>query len=89
MENQNKAFEAFKKGDFDAYPIYTSSIWMMKTDFDAVKKGWVLKQKNYNWNPWAIRGSPSTAEGQIQGRPRATGALFPDRPGAHERKTDV
>ena len=56
MEDRNKALEAFKKGDFDAYPIYTSSIWMMQTDFKAVKKGWVAKQKIYNYEPKAYQG---------------------------------
>jgi len=41
MEDQNKTLEAFKKGDFDAYAIYTSSLWMKQTDFEAVHKdGW-------------------------------------------------
>jgi microcin C transport system substrate-binding protein len=56
MEDQNKVLEAFKKGDFDVYPIYTSSIWVMKTDFDAVKKGWVVKQNNYNGEPIGYQG---------------------------------
>jgi ABC-type dipeptide transport system, periplasmic component len=56
MEDQNKTLEAFKKGDFDAYAIYTSSLWMKQTDFDAVQKGWVVKQKVYNMEPKAYQG---------------------------------
>jgi microcin C transport system substrate-binding protein len=56
MEDQNKVLEAFKKGDFDAYPMYTSSIWMMKTDFDAVRKGWVARQEIYNNEPKGFQG---------------------------------
>ena len=56
MEDQNKTLEAFKKGDFDAYAIYTSSLWMKQTDFEAVQKGWVVKQKVYNMEPKAYQG---------------------------------
>lgn len=56
MEDRNKALEAFKKGEFDAYPIFTSSIWEKKTDFDQVKKGWVVKQRIYNKEPKGYQG---------------------------------
>ncbi|MDR0515723.1 MAG: extracellular solute-binding protein [Fibromonadaceae bacterium] len=56
MEDRNKALEALKKGDFDAYPIYTSSIWMKQTDFDAVSKGYVLKNRVFNEEPIGFQG---------------------------------
>jgi len=56
MEDRNKALEALKKGDFDAYPIYTSSIWMNQTNFDAVKKGYVLKNRVFNEEPKSFQG---------------------------------
>ncbi|MDR2580644.1 MAG: ABC transporter substrate-binding protein [Fibromonadaceae bacterium] len=56
MGDRNKALEALKKGDFDAYPIYTSSIWMKQTDFDAVKKGYVLKNRVFNEEPKGFQG---------------------------------
>lgn len=56
MEDRNKALEAFKKGDFDVYPIYTSSIWAKQTDFDQVEKGWVVKQRIYNREPMGFQG---------------------------------
>jgi microcin C transport system substrate-binding protein len=56
MEDRNKALEAFKKGDFDAYAIYTSSIWAKQTDFDQVQKGWVVKQRIYNQEPKGFQG---------------------------------
>ena len=56
MEDRNKALEALKKGDFDAYPIYTSSIWINQTDFDAVKKGYVLKNRVFNQEPKGFQG---------------------------------
>lgn len=56
MSDRNKALEAFKKGVFDAYPIYTSSIWMKKTNFEQVRKGWVVKQAVYNKEPKGYQG---------------------------------
>jgi microcin C transport system substrate-binding protein len=56
MEDRNKALEAFKKQDFDAYAIYTSSIWMKQTDFEAVEKGWAVKQRVYNKEPIGFQG---------------------------------
>ena len=56
MEDQTKVLEAFKKQNFDAYALYTSSIWMKQTDFEAVKKGYVAKQKIYNKEPIGFQG---------------------------------
>jgi len=56
MEDRNKALEAFKKGDFDVYPIYTSSIWAKQTEFDQVEKGWVVRQRIYNREPMGFQG---------------------------------
>ncbi|MCF0214985.1 MAG: ABC transporter substrate-binding protein [Fibrobacteraceae bacterium] len=56
MNDQTKALEAFKKQDFDAYAIYTSSIWMKQTDFDAVKNGWAVKQRIFNKEPIGFQG---------------------------------
>lgn len=56
MEDQTKVLEAFKKQNFDAYALYTSSIWMKQTDFEAVQKGYVVKQKIYNKEPIGFQG---------------------------------
>jgi len=56
MEDRVKALEAFKKGVFDAYAIYTSSIWIKQTEFDAVKKGWVARQRIFNKEPKGFQG---------------------------------
>lgn len=56
MEDRNKALEALKKGDFSAYPIYTSSIWTKQTDFDAINKGYVLKNRVFNEEPIGFQG---------------------------------
>lgn len=56
MEDQIKGLEAFKKQDFDAYPVYTSSIWMKQTDFPAVQKHWALRQRIFNQEPIGFQG---------------------------------
>ena len=56
MEDQNKALEAFRKGDFDVFPVYTASIWSEKTRFDEVKKGWVARHRVYNREPKGFQG---------------------------------
>ncbi len=56
MNDQTKALEAFKKQDINAYAIYTSSIWMKQTDFDALQKGWAVKQRVFNKEPIGFQG---------------------------------
>jgi microcin C transport system substrate-binding protein len=56
MTDQNKVLEAFKKGEFDAYPIYTSLIWANQTKFEQVNKGWVVRQSIYNKEPRGFQG---------------------------------
>jgi microcin C transport system substrate-binding protein len=56
MEDQNKTLESFKKGDIDAYPIYTASLWATQTDFDQIKKGWVAKERIFNKEPIGFQG---------------------------------
>ncbi len=56
MEDRSKALEAFKKGVFDAYAVYTSSIWMKKTEFNEVEKNWVARQRIYNKEPKGFQG---------------------------------
>ncbi len=56
MDDRNKALEAFEKGDFDIYPVYTASIWAEQTNFDAIRKGWVVKHSVYNHAPMGYQG---------------------------------
>jgi microcin C transport system substrate-binding protein len=56
MEDRDKALEAFKKGDFDVYPVYTAAIWAEKTHFDQVTKGWVARHNIYNREPLGFQG---------------------------------
>lgn len=54
-EREN-AFEAFKKGMIDLYPIYTARIWVNETQGDKFFKNWIVKQKIFNHNPVGFQG---------------------------------
>ncbi len=56
LEDRNAVMEAFKKGDFDLYAVYTSSIWIQQTDFESVRKNWVVRQEVYNQEPKSFQG---------------------------------
>lgn len=56
MEDQTKVLEAFKKQDFDIYALYTSSIWIKQTDFEAVQKGYAVRQRVFNQEPIGFQG---------------------------------
>ena len=56
MEDRTKALEALKKGDFDAYPIYTASIWEKQTNFSQIKNGYIQKNRVFNQEPKGFQG---------------------------------
>jgi microcin C transport system substrate-binding protein len=56
MADQNKVLEAFRKGEFDTYAVYTASIWANQTQFEQVKNGWVVRQNIYNREPKGFQG---------------------------------
>lgn len=53
---RGNAFEAFKKGLFDLYAIYTSRLWVNETKGEKFDKNWIAKQKVYNHNPIGFQG---------------------------------
>ncbi|MDD5198352.1 MAG: extracellular solute-binding protein [Terrimicrobiaceae bacterium] len=55
-EDRNKVLEMLKKGDIDAYPVYTAQIWAEKTDFPQVQKNWIVRQNVFNKEPKAFQG---------------------------------
>lgn len=55
-EDRNKVLEMLKKGDIDAYPIYTAQIWAEKTDFPQVQNNWVVRQSVFNKEPKSFQG---------------------------------
>lgn len=56
MEDRNKALDAFRKGDFDSYAVYTASIWAERTHLDPIDKGRVARREIYNREPIGFQG---------------------------------
>jgi microcin C transport system substrate-binding protein len=54
-EREN-AFEAFKKGLIDLYPVYTSRLWVNETKGDRFSNAWIVKQKVYNAKAIGFQG---------------------------------
>jgi len=54
-EREN-AFEAFKKGQIDIFPVYTSRIWVNETRGEKFLKNWIVKQKVANYRPIGFQG---------------------------------
>lgn len=56
IEDRNAALEAFKKGDYDMFAVYTASTWAQQTNFDDVQKGYVVRQEISNKEPRGFQG---------------------------------
>jgi microcin C transport system substrate-binding protein len=55
-EEQENAYDAFKKGEIDLYPVYTSRIWMQETQGKSFENNWIVKQRVHNFNPIGFQG---------------------------------
>lgn len=53
---RTNAFEAFKKGIIDLFPVYTSRIWINETNGDVFLKNHIIKQKVHNHKPIGFQG---------------------------------
>ena len=56
IRTQELEFELFKKGKLDLFTVGDGARWAKQTDFKAIQKGWVLKQKIYSDSPAGVRG---------------------------------
>ncbi|HYH01996.1 MAG TPA: ABC transporter substrate-binding protein, partial [Bacillota bacterium] len=54
--DENMAFEAFKKGDFDIYTGVSAKRWVTETNSLPFKKNWIIKQKVFNYAPQGFQG---------------------------------
>lgn len=54
-EREN-AFEAFKKGLVDLFPIYTARQWVNGTKGERFSKNWIIKQKVFNHKAVGFQG---------------------------------
>lgn len=55
-EDRVNAFEAFKKGDIDMFPVYTARLWVEETKGEKFARNWIVKQKIFNHNPVGFQG---------------------------------
>jgi microcin C transport system substrate-binding protein len=53
---RTNAFEAFKKGIIDLFPVYTSRIWINETGGDGFVKNHIIRQKIHNHKPVGFQG---------------------------------
>jgi microcin C transport system substrate-binding protein len=56
VRDRELAFEKFKAGELDYYKVLRAQRWAEETGFEAVRKGWVRKQKIYNEQPQSFSG---------------------------------
>ncbi len=54
--NTTDAFDLFKKGEIDIYPVYVSRIWMNETSGEKFDKRWIVKQNIHNYDPVGFQG---------------------------------
>jgi len=53
---EENAFEAFKKGLMDVYPVYMSRIWVQETRGRKFENNWIIKQRVENHQPVGFQG---------------------------------
>ena len=56
FEEQENAFEAFKKGDIDLFPVYTARMWVNEIKGEKFEKNWIVRQKVQNHQPVGFQG---------------------------------
>ncbi|MFZ4395621.1 MAG: extracellular solute-binding protein [Kiritimatiellia bacterium] len=53
---QENAFEAFKKGELDIYPVYMSRLWNQEAAGEKFDRHWIVKQRIRNHRPVGFQG---------------------------------
>ncbi|MBU2488930.1 MAG: extracellular solute-binding protein [Proteobacteria bacterium] len=56
FEERENAFEAFKKGQVDLFPVYTARLWVNETTGEKFEKNWIVRQKVQNREPVGFQG---------------------------------
>lgn len=54
-EREN-AFEAFRKGEIDIFPIYTARIWAREIRGERFDRNWIVRQAVHNHSPIGFQG---------------------------------
>ncbi len=56
FSERENAFEAFRKGELDLFPIYTARLWAKELEGDRFDKAWIVRQKIGNHSPVGFQG---------------------------------
>jgi microcin C transport system substrate-binding protein len=56
ISNDDMAFEAFKKGDFDLFVEGSAKRWVMHSESEKFNMNWLVKQKIFNYEPQGFSG---------------------------------
>ncbi len=56
LQEQMAAFELFKKGEIDLFPVYISKRWHTETGGEKFQKNWIVKQRIFNESPASFQG---------------------------------
>lgn len=54
--DQDNAYESFRRGIIDIFPVYMAKQWVSDTVGERFDKNWVVKQKVYNNKPTGFQG---------------------------------
>ena len=72
---QDNAFEALKKGDIDAYAVYTARLWANETKGGRFDKNHIVKQRITNHQPVGFQGFAMNMRRQPFDDPRVRRSL--------------
>jgi microcin C transport system substrate-binding protein len=56
VRDENLAFEMFKKGELDAFPIGRARQWVEELNFEQIQRGLIQKRKVFNHEPHGFAG---------------------------------
>lgn len=56
FEERQNAFEAFRKGELDVFPVYTAHVWANQTRGEHYDRNWIVKQEIENKKPVGFQG---------------------------------
>ena len=54
--SQDNAFDAFRKGLLDVYPVYSASIWVKEARGDRFDRNWIVRRAVRNRKPVGFQG---------------------------------
>lgn len=54
--SQENAFDAFRKGLLDVYPVYSASIWVREARGDRIDRNWIVRRAVRNKKPVGFQG---------------------------------